>query len=91
MLKTHKKCLTTEQTNQRLTMIALQDQREHPSTQDKMYLYRILKDTSGYQQRSYTVLLTELTRSRHWLVLSIYVLETTSRLVILQLTTPEQL
>ena len=87
MLKTHKKHLTTEQANLRLTMIALQDQREHPSMQDKMYLYGILKDASGYQQRSYTVLLTELTRSRHQLVLSIHLLETTSRLVIPQLTT----
>ena len=61
MLKTRKKHLATEQANQRLTMIALQDQREHPSTQDKMYLYGTLKDASGYQQRSYAALLTELT------------------------------
>ena len=87
MLKTHKKHLTTEQTNLRLIMITLQDQREHPSMQDKMYLYGILKDASGYQQRSYAVLPTEHTRSRHQLVLSIHILETTSRLIIPQLTT----
>ena len=87
MLKTHKKHLTTEQTNLRLTMITLQDLREHPSMQDKMYLYGTLKDASGYQQRLYAVLPTKLTRSRHWLVLSIHILETTSRLVIPQLTT----
>ena len=87
MLKTHKKHLTTEQTNLRLIMITLQDQREYPSMQDKMYLYGILKDASGYQQRSYAILLTELTRSRHQLVLSTHALKTTSRLIIPQLTT----
>ena len=61
MPKTRKKHLATEQANQRLTMIALQDQKEHPSMQDKTYLYGILKDISGYQQRSYAALLTELT------------------------------
>ena len=87
MLKTHKKHLTTEQTNLRLIMIILRDQREHPSMQDKMYLYGILKDASGYQQRSYAILPTEHTRSRHQLVLSIHVLKTTSSFVIPQLTT----
>ena len=85
MPKTRKKHLATEQANLRLTMIALQDQKEHPSMQDKTYLYGILKDVSGYQQRSYAALLTELTWSRHQQVLSIHALETTSRLVKLQL------
>ena len=61
MPKTRKKHLATEQANLRLTMIALKDQKEHPSMQDKTYLYGILKDVSGYQQRSYVALLTELT------------------------------
>ena len=74
------------QTTQRLTMIGLQDRREHHSMQEKTYLYGIHKDVFGYQQRSYAALPTVLTWSWHLLAPSMYVLETTSKPTILQLT-----